>query len=115
VEPAEESATIVRTWRGATRAADAAAYVDYLMTTGIPGYEATPGNRGTLPLHRIEGERAEFLILSWWDSLDAVRGFAGPDLATPVFYPEDERFLVDRDLIALHWEIGHASVTPRPG
>jgi heme-degrading monooxygenase HmoA len=106
---------IVRTWRGATRAADAAAYVDYLMTTGIPEYEAVPGNRGTLVLHRIEGERAEFLILSWWDSLDAVRGFAGQDVATAVFYPEDERYLVERDLEAFHWEIGHTSVTPRPG
>ena len=106
---------IVRTWRGATRAADAAAYVDYLMETGIPEYEATPGNRGTLLLHRIDGERAEFLILSWWDSLEAVSGFAGEDIATAVFYPADDRFLIDRDLEAFHWEIGHSSVAARPG
>jgi hypothetical protein len=42
---------IVRTWRGATRASDAEAYVEYLMETGTPEYEATPGNRGTLIDH----------------------------------------------------------------
>ncbi len=64
-------------------------------------------------LHRPAGDRAEFLILSWWDSLDDVHGFAGVDIATAVFYPEDDRFLVERDLEAFHWEIGHASVTPK--
>jgi heme-degrading monooxygenase HmoA len=106
---------IVRTWRGATRAADADAYVEHLMGTGIPEYEATPGNRGTLMLHRTAGDREEFLILSWWDTLDDVHGFAGVDIASAVFYPEDDRFLVERDLEAFHWEIGHASVTPKGG
>ena len=101
---------IVRTWRGATRAADVEAYLAYLHRTGIPGYEATPGNRGTLLLHRVDGDRAEFLILSFWESLDDVHGFAGEDLTTAVFYPEDDRFLVERDPLAFHWAIGHASL-----
>ncbi|MEO8228347.1 MAG: hypothetical protein ABI628_01150 [Chloroflexota bacterium] len=101
---------IVRTWRGATRATDADAYVEHLMKTGIPEYEATTGNRGTLLLHRAVGDREEFLILSWWDSLDAIHGFAGDDIASAVFYPEDERYLVERDLEAHHWEVGYASV-----
>ena len=103
---------IVRTWRGATRAADADAYAEYIRQTGIAEYEATPGNRGTLMLHRVDGERAEFLILSWWDSLEAIRGFAGDDVATAVFYPEDDRFLIERDLEAFHWAIDHTSVEP---
>jgi heme-degrading monooxygenase HmoA len=102
---------IVRTWRGATRGVDAKAYLKYLMRTGIPAYEATPGNRGTLLLHRAAGEREEFLILSWWDSLQDIAGFAGDDVATAVFYPEDDRYLVDRDLEAYHWEIGHSSAS----
>jgi hypothetical protein len=105
---------IVRTWRGATRAADAAAYVAYLMATGIPEYEATLGNHGTLLLHRIDGQRAEFLILSWWASIDDVHGFAGPDIATAVFYPDDDHFLIERDLEAFHWEIDRSSVGRLP-
>ena len=104
---------IVRTWRGATRAADAPAYAEYIRTTGIAEYEATPGNRGTLMLHRIDGDRAEFLILSWWESLDAIHAFAGDDIETAVFYPEDDAFLIDRELSAQHWQIDSASVGPR--
>ena len=106
---------IVRTWRGATRAADATAYAEYIRTTGIAEYEATPGNRGTLMLHRIDGDRAEFLILSWWSSIESVRGFAGDDTATAVFYPEDDAFLIERDLTAQHWEIDSSSVRARQG
>ena len=39
---------IARTWAGATRAADADAYLDYLHATGFAEYQATPGNRGVL-------------------------------------------------------------------
>lgn len=101
---------IVRTWRGATQAVNADAYVAYLLRTGISEYEATPGNRGTLLLHRSVGERAEFLILSFWESFDAVHGFAGDDLGRAVFFPEDDAFLIERDLEAFHWEIGHSSM-----
>jgi heme-degrading monooxygenase HmoA len=100
---------IARTWRGATRAADAALYVDYLADTGLRAYAATPGNRGVLTLRRTvphpDGERAEFLLVSLWDSMEAVRGFAGPDPERAVFYPEDERFLVEADPGVRHYEI----------
>jgi len=96
---------IARTWAGATRAADADAYLDYLHATGFAEYRATPGNRGVLALRRVEGERAEFLLLTLWDSEDAIRRFAGDDIARAVFYPEDERFLVARDEHVHHYEV----------
>lgn len=96
---------IARIWRGAVRAEDADAYAEYLRGTGVRGYAETPGNLGVHMLRRIEGDRAEFLMLTSWDSLDAVRGFAGDDVETAVFYPQDDRFLVDRDLTATHWEV----------
>jgi hypothetical protein len=40
-----------------------------------------------------------------WESLDAVRAFAGDDYETAVYYPEDERFLVERDLKCAHYEV----------
>ena len=47
-------------------------------------------------------------MFTLWDSMDAVRGFAGEDPETAVFYPEDDRFLVERDLQSHHFEvIGH--------
>jgi heme-degrading monooxygenase HmoA len=95
---------IARTWRGATRAADAERYAEYVRRTGIESLRATPGNRGAWVMYRLDGERAEFLVVSFWKSLEAVRGFAGDDIARAVFYPEDERYLIERDEIAEHWQ-----------
>jgi heme-degrading monooxygenase HmoA len=100
---------IARTWRGAVRAEDADAYLDYLEATGLKEYRETPGNQGVFTLRRIEGDRCEFLLLTLWDSLDAVRSFAGADIERAVFYPEDDRFLIDRDLTSTHYEVVAAS------
>lgn len=97
---------LARMWRGATSAADADAYLDYLRRTGLRGYAETPGNRGALVLRRVVGDRAEFVTLSFWESLDAVRGFStGEDVTRAVFYPADDRFLVARDRYAEHFEV----------
>lgn len=96
---------IARVWRGWTRAEDADAYVEYLQRTGMPGYRGTPGNRGAYILRRAQGDRTEFLTLSFWASMDAVRGFAGEDVERAVFYPEDDRFLVDREIRVSHFEL----------
>ena len=96
---------IARTWAGATRAADADAYLDYLHATGLAAYRATPGNQGTLALRRIEGDRAEFLLLTLWESEEAIRRFAGDDIDRAVFYPEDDRFLVERGERVDHFEV----------
>ncbi|GAA4581400.1 antibiotic biosynthesis monooxygenase [Planotetraspora phitsanulokensis] len=95
----------MRTWRGWTRAEDADAYAAYLMETGHPGYTSTPGNRGVTFTRRDDGDRVEFLLTSIWDSWEAVRAFAGPDPERAVFYPQDDRFLVDRELTVDHYEV----------
>jgi heme-degrading monooxygenase HmoA len=96
---------IARIWRGAVRCEDADRYVDYLQGTGIPEYRATPGNRGAWILRRDAGETTEFVTLSFWDSLESVEGFASPDPGRAVFYPEDDRFLVERNLHVTHYEL----------
>ena len=100
---------IARMWRGAVRAEDTEAYAEYIRATGVAEYAATPGNRGAYLLYRIDGDRAEVLTISFWDSLDAVRGFAGDDIDRAVFYPEDDRYLVDRDLTANHFVVAASS------
>jgi heme-degrading monooxygenase HmoA len=76
---------IARTWRGATRAADADAYVAYLNATGLQAYRDTPGNRGAFCFRRIVGDRAEFVTLSLWESEAAVQAFAGKDIGRAVY------------------------------
>ena len=96
---------IARTWRGATKAEDGDSYLDYLHQTGFAEYRKVEGNRGVLALRRIENGKAEFLLISLWESEEAVRQFAGDEVGRAVFYPEDERFLVDRDLQVDHFEV----------
>lgn len=96
---------IARLWAGAVRKADGNAYAAYMRATGVAAYARTPGNRGIWMLRRDIGDRTEFVMFTLWDSLDAVRAFAGEDYETAVFYPADERFLVERDLRASHFEV----------
>jgi aminoglycoside 6'-N-acetyltransferase len=96
---------IARLWTGAVRKADGNAYAEYMRATGVAAYARTPGNRGVWMLRRDIDDRTEFVMFTLWDSLDAVRAFAGEDHETAVFYPEDERFLVERDLRASHFEV----------
>ena len=99
---------IARVWSGATRAADGDEYLEYLRRTGLSEYAATDGHRGTLTLRRIAGDRAEFVLVTTWESMDAVRRFAGDDPERAVFYPEDDRYLVARDERVAHFEVvGH--------
>jgi heme-degrading monooxygenase HmoA len=68
-------------------------------------YKATPGNRGAWMLRRDLGELTEIVTFSLWESMDAVRAFAGEDPERAVFYPEDERYLVERDLTVTHYDV----------
>jgi heme-degrading monooxygenase HmoA len=96
---------IARIWSGAVRSEDGDAYAAYIGETGLAGYVATPGNRGAWLLRREVDDRTEFVTFTLWDSLDAIRAFAGDDVETAVYYPEDDRYLVERDDKVRHYEV----------
>lgn len=96
---------IARTWHGRVPAEQAEAYHRYLLATGLPDYAATPGNRGVQVLRRTEGAVTHYLLITWWDSLDAVRAFAGPEVETARYYPADDEFLLEREPRVTHYEV----------
>jgi heme-degrading monooxygenase HmoA len=96
---------VARTWRGWTRSEDADEYAEYIADTGLRAYRETSGNRGAWIMRREEDGRTLFVTLSFWDSLDAVRAFAGDDIERAVYYPEDDRFLIEREDRVDHWEL----------
>lgn len=96
---------IARTWRGATAARDADAYLEYLDRTGVAECRATPGNLGVMVLRRPVGEETEFLFISWWDSEDSIHAFAGDDIAHARFFAEDDRYLTQRDAVVHHYTV----------
>lgn len=96
---------IARIWRGWTRTEDADEFVAYVLRTGIAAYRATPGNRAAYILRRSDGDRTEFITLTFWSSFDAIKAFAGEDVEQAVFYPEHDRFLVDRETTVRHFDV----------
>jgi heme-degrading monooxygenase HmoA len=96
---------IARIWQGRIRAGDVDEYRSYIAATGITDYRATPGNRGAEVLTRIDGEVAHVLTLSFWDSIDSIRAFAGEDVTRARYYPQDEKFLLDFPERAEHFDV----------
>jgi heme-degrading monooxygenase HmoA len=100
---------IARVWHGVTPAERAAEYTAYLERTGARDCRATPGNRGVYVLRRIQHDRAEFTFISLWESLDAIRSFAGEDYAKARYYPEDRKFLTELEPFVEHYDVVGAS------
>ena len=96
---------IARIWRGVVRSGDGDEYAGYIEETGFAAYATTPGNRGSWMLRRDDGDLTEFITFSLWDSVDAIKAFAGEDIETAVYYPEDERYLVEREDTVKHYDV----------
>ena len=96
---------IARLWHGAVPEEKGDAYLDYLHRTGLPDYRATPGNRGVQVLRRTEGGRTHFLLVTLWESWDAIRAFAGDDVERARYYPEDADFLLELEPRVTHYEV----------
>jgi heme-degrading monooxygenase HmoA len=88
---------IARRWASIIRTQDKAAYTDYVRHTGISDYGATDGNLGFQMMLRDLGHgTTEVVIISWWASIDAIRAFAGEDYQRARYYPEDDRYLLEK-------------------
>ena len=96
---------IARIWRGRTTIAKADAYLEFLEARAVPDYASVPGNRGAWVLRRDDADVAHFLTLSLWDSMDAIRAFAGADPAKAKYYPEDRDFLLEFEPEVRHYEV----------
>jgi heme-degrading monooxygenase HmoA len=96
---------IARLWKGWTTPEHADAYENLLRETVLPGLQQIAGYRGGYILRQDGDEEVEFAVLNLFDSLDAVRTFAGPDFAVPVFEPEARQLLSKVEPIARHYEV----------
>ncbi len=97
-------AMITRIWHGRTPAAKSDEYLHLMRTVAIPDYRATPGNTGAYALRRIEGDIAHFLMVTFWDSEDAIRAFAGDTITAAKYYDFDKNFLLEMEPASTHYE-----------
>ena len=101
---------IARHWRGWTKPANANAYERLLRDNVLPGLERIEGYRGGYVLRNDGPDEAEFVVMNLFESLEAVRQFAGPDYDVPVFEPQARRLLSRVEPIARHYEVRVSTV-----
>ena len=65
----------------------------------------TPGNRGVRVLRRTSNGVTEYLLTTLWDSIDAIKAFAGEDYERARYYPEDDEYLLEREEFVTHYEV----------
>jgi heme-degrading monooxygenase HmoA len=101
---------IARVWHGVVPQDKAEAYAAYLRDSerGVADYARVPGNRGALLLRRPEGGRVHFLLVSLWESREAIAGYAGPDVDAAQYFELDRECLIDPEPAVLHYEVLHA-------
>ena len=96
---------VARLWRGRTLASKADRYEAYLNASGIARMRSTPGNVGVTMMRRTENGRTEFLVISFWESIEAVKRFAGKDYQKAVILPRDREYLLEVEPNVLHYEV----------
>jgi heme-degrading monooxygenase HmoA len=96
---------IGRIWHGWTTSENADAYEQLLRGEVLPGIDRIEGFQGAQVLRRDAGDEVEFVTVTLFDSLDAVRAFAGEDYEVAVVLPEAQQLLAHYDARSAHYEV----------
>ena len=96
---------VLRVWRAYADASSADQYPRHLLEKVRPELEAIRGFRGLLLVTRHDGDEVEFVVQTLWDSLDAVRAFAGPEPDRAVVEPAAAAVLLRFDERVVHYEV----------
>jgi heme-degrading monooxygenase HmoA len=105
---------IARIWNGSSLPQNGDAYVAHLTANVIPQLAAIDGYLGVYVLRKRRGPLIGFTVMTFWDSIDAIRRFAGPDAEVAVIAPEAKELLIAHDPRAAHFEVvvGQGAVAP---
>jgi heme-degrading monooxygenase HmoA len=96
---------ICRIWNGRTTREKADAYAAFLEARAIPDYRAVAGNLSAHVLRRDDAVASHFLTITFWESEQAIRGFAGDDLLAARYYDEDRDYLLEFEPRVQHFRV----------
>jgi heme-degrading monooxygenase HmoA len=100
-----EGNVISRQWRGLAHANQAQNYVEHLRTETFPALRKVPGFVDASILSRTLTDGVEFLVVTRWESLDAIAKFAGADPEAAVVPAEVAALMIDYDRRVRHFEV----------
>ena len=95
---------ISRLWHGWTKRGNANAYEELLRSEILPGIHRVAGFKGASVLRRDAKDEVEFVTLTMFDSMEAVKEFAGDDYEVAVILPEARKLLARYDARSAHYE-----------
>ena len=98
---------IARVWHGVVPAEKADGYGRYLADSdrGVRDYQRVEGNRGVCLLRRAQGDRVHFLLISLWDSRQAIEDYAGSDIERAQYFDYDRECLLEPEPEVAHYEV----------
>ena len=96
---------VARIWRGRTAAARAEEYRRYLFDVGVKKIATLPGNRGVQLMMRKAADEGEFMVVSYWDSIASIEGYAGADYTKVHDLARDSEFLIEKETRVRHFEL----------
>ncbi len=96
---------IARWWRGWTAPENADAYEKLLREHVLPGINRVEGYYGAYVLRENQPDESAFVVITLFDSLDAVRAFAGVNYTVPVIEPEARQLLSRFEPTAFQYEV----------
>ncbi|MEW5774466.1 MAG: antibiotic biosynthesis monooxygenase [Thermodesulfobacteriota bacterium] len=96
---------VAREWRCRCPQEHRDGFLAYLAETGVKDTAATPCCRGAQILVRELDGAAEITLVTYWDSLDAIRAYAGEDISVARLYPEDAKYELDPDRRVTHYRV----------
>lgn len=96
---------IVRVWRGRAASSNPLAYSEHFRRKVLPELERIEGFLGASLLRQDRPNEVEFLVLTRWASMDAIRAFAGDDVEKAVIEPDAVAVLVSFDSSVQHYEV----------
>jgi heme-degrading monooxygenase HmoA len=101
---------IARTWHGTATLAKAEAYRNHFTTKVVPHLKDLAGHQGAYLLQREVEGRVEFLAMTLWDSIEAIRQFSGSDPERATVEPEGRAALLSFDEFARNYELAYNDV-----
>ncbi len=96
---------IARLWSAQTTPARASAYAEHFRAHVLPTLRKVEGYAGAVLLQRTTIDAIEIVVITWWQSLEAIRKFAGADLDQAVVADEAASLLTQFDRRVRHYEL----------
>ena len=100
---------VAREWRGRVAPARADEYHQYLLG-GVAKIRSIPGSLGVEVMRRNEAGAVEYVVISYWESREAIKAYAGQDIEKPHHLPKDRELLLELPTRVLHYDVTHADL-----